>query len=455
MELAGRNVLVVGLGKTGEAAASFLLRRGARVTITEKKTEAELGPAAAGWRERGAALETGGHTLRAFLAADLIVPSPGVPRLPEFQAALDRGVPILSEIELASRFLKGTVIGVTGTNGKSTTTTLIHRILREAGRRARLAGNIGTPLLSFVDRSREADVYVVEVSSFQLEYAHAFHASIAAVLNLSPNHLDWHPTYDRYAAAKKRLVAAQRRGDAAVLNRDDAAVWGWGAELLSDVHGFSRRRPVRRGAFVRDGWIVVRDGPERRVMPVAEVKLPGTHNLENVLAAAAVAHRAGAAPAEIRTATRRFPGLEHRLEPVLTHRGVAFVNDSKATTVAATLKALASFDRPVVLILGGKDKGSDFAPLRRAVRGKVRSVVLVGSAKEKIRKALDGAVPVAEAAAFADVVPLAFGAAERGDVVLLAPACTSWDMFRNFEERGRAFKRAARRLAGGRAGRRS
>jgi UDP-N-acetylmuramoylalanine--D-glutamate ligase len=447
MDLRGKNVLVVGLGRTGEAAAAFLLERGARVTITEIKTAAELGPAASRWAERGARLETGGHSLKTFLAADLIVPSPGVPPVPELRAALAGGVAVLSEVELASRFLQGTVIGLTGTNGKSTTATLVHKILKEAGAPAFLAGNIGTPLLAFVDRSRRSDIYVTEVSSFQLEYAATFRAPIAVVLNLAPNHLDWHPTFDEYLGAKKRIVAGQRPGDAAVLNRDDGRIWGWRAEVSSDVFGFSRRRPVRRGAFVGDGWIVLRDGQERPIMPVAEVKLPGLHNLENVLAAAVAAHLAGATPARIRASVKAFRGLEHRLERVLTLKGVEFVNDSKATTVDAALKALASFDRPIVLILGGKDKGADFAPLRRAVRDKVKKVILVGAAKDKIRKALEGSVPLDEARTFSDVVPRAFAAAGRGDVVLLAPACTSWDMFRNFEERGRAFKRAARRLA--------
>jgi len=454
MDLTGKNVLVVGLGKTGEAAASFLLERGARVTVSEAKTEAELGPVAARWRERGARLELGGHTLPTFLAADLIIPSPGVPRLPEFQAALERRIPVLSEIELAARFLKGTVVALTGTNGKSTTATLVHRILGESGRRVRLAGNIGVPLLSVVDRSRNDDLTVVEVSSFQLEYVETFHASTAAVLNLSPNHLDWHPTFEDYTAAKKKLVASQRPGDAAILNREDQVVWEWREELAADVLGFSRRRLLGRGAFVRDGWVVLRDGAERKVMPVAEIKLPGLHNLENVLAAAAVALRAGATPAQVRKATRSFSGLEHRLERVLTFRGVTFINDSKATTVDASLKALASFDRPLVLILGGKDKGSDFRPLRRALKGRVRKAVLVGAAKDKIRRALGGVVPTEEVETFAEVVPRAFAAARRGDVVLLAPACTSWDMFRNFEERGRTFKRAVRRLAGVRTRRR-
>ena len=448
MNLDGRNVLVVGLARTGEATAAFLLRRGARVTVTESKSRAELGSKAETWVRRGVTLEAGGHTPAAFLEADLIIPSPGVPRLPEIAAARDRGIPVWSEIELASRFLKGSIVGLTGTNGKSTTTTLLHRILKDAGRPAFLAGNIGTPLISFVDRSRDDHLYVTEISSFQLEYIHAFRARLALVLNLSGNHLDWHGTMDDYAAAKAKLVLGQKAGDAAVLNREDARVWAWKEAAVSDVFAFSGKRPVRRGAFVRDGWVVVRDGgDERRILPVSEIKLPGLHNRENVLAAAAAARLLGIAPSRIRASVRGFRGLEHRLEPVATVGGVSFINDSKATTVDATLKALAGFTRPVVLILGGKDKGSDFRPLRKAVRRGVKAVVLVGSAREKIREALAGTVPLIEADTYPEVVRAARAAAAPGDIVLLAPACTSWDMFRNFEERGRVFKREVRRLA--------
>ena len=448
MNLDGRNVLVVGLARTGEATAAFLLRRGARVTVTESKSRAELGSKAETWVRRGVTLEAGGHTPAAFLEADLIIPSPGVPRLPEIAAARDRGIPVWSEIELASRFLKGSIVGLTGTNGKSTTTTLLHRILKDAGRPAFLAGNIGTPLISFVDRSRDDHLYVTEISSFQLEYVHAFRARLALVLNLSGNHLDWHGTMDDYAAAKAKLVLGQKPGDATVLNREDARVWAWKEAAVSDVFAFSGKRPVRRGAFVRDGWVVVRDGgEERRILPVSEIKLPGLHNRENVLAAAAAARILGVAPSRIRASVRGFRGLEHRLEPVATVRGVSFINDSKATTVDATLKALAGFTRPVVLILGGKDKGSDFRPLRKAVRRGVKAVVLVGSAREKIREALAGIVPLLEAETYPEVVRAARAAAAPGDIVLLAPACTSWDMFRDFEERGRVFKREVRRLA--------
>jgi UDP-N-acetylmuramoylalanine--D-glutamate ligase len=448
MDLKGKRALVVGLGRTGEATAAFLLKRGARVVISEKKSAAELGPAASAWTERGALLETGGHDPASFLAADLIIPSPGVPPLPELAAARAKGVAVLSEIEIAYRFLKGRLIGVTGTNGKSTTATLLHKVLKDSGRRAFLAGNIGIPLLSFVDRSRDGDVYVVEISSFQLEYIDLFKVHLAVVLNLSENHLDWHGSPEAYAAAKLKLVAGQDAGGIAVLNRDDPAVWGMRAGAPGEVRAFSRRRTLARGAFLRDGWIVVRDGGERAVLPVSDIRLPGLHNRENVLAAALAASLEGVPARTIRASVRTFRGLEHRLERVLVRGGVEFINDSKATTVDAAIKAIESFDRPIVLILGGKDKGADFSRLRRIVRSRVKSIVLVGAAKEKIRAALDGAVPMAEAGAFSEVVPLAASAAAKGDVVLLAPACTSWDMFRSFEERGRAFKRDVRRLAG-------
>jgi len=448
MDLRHKRVLVVGLGKTGESVADFLLNQGARVKISEKKTAAALSGAAEAWTARGAEIEAGGHRVASFLEADLIVPSPGVPLLPEYAAAQARGVPILSEIELAFRFLKGRIIGITGTNGKSTTATLIHKILKDAGRKAHLAGNIGTPLISFVDRSRDDHVYVTEISSFQLEFIDAFRASVAVFLNVSQNHLDWHVSFEAYFLSKAKLILGQRGGDKAVLNRDDARVWGLKPLAPSDVYGFSRRRALGRGCFLRGDRVVLRDGAkERDLMPVGEIRLPGLHNRENVMAAAMVGALSGVEPRSMRASIREFTGLEHRLEPVLTLRGATFVNDSKATTVDAAIKAIESFDRPIVLILGGKDKGSDFTKLRRLVKARVKKVVLVGAAKDKIRAALHGVVPMDEAGTFADVVPLAFAAASRGDVVLLAPACTSWDMFANFEERGRVFKREVRKLA--------
>ncbi|HOW85089.1 MAG TPA: UDP-N-acetylmuramoyl-L-alanine--D-glutamate ligase [Candidatus Aminicenantes bacterium] len=447
MELRGKNVLIVGFERTGEALARFLAGRGARVRVTEKKPAAAFGPRIGKFAALGVDFETGGHRAESFLAADLIVPSPGVPPIAEIRAARDKGVPVLSEIELAYIFLRGRIVGITGSNGKSTTTTLVHAILRDAGLRARLAGNIGTPLVSFVDRSRDDDIYVTEISSFQLEYTERFTPAVAALLNVSENHIDWHGTFESYFAAKKKLITRLGPEGWAVLNRDDARVWALRPETRAGIRGFSRKRPPARGAGVEDGWVVVRDSATERVLPVAAIRLPGAHNLENVLAAAAIGRLLGAAPASMGRTIRAFRGLEHRLEDVLAVRGVRFVNDSKATTVDATLKALASFDRPVVLILGGRGKGGDFAPLRTAVRRRARSVVLVGEAADQIEKALGGVVPVDRAADYRQVVRTAFARARRGDVVLLAPAATSWDMFRDFEERGRTFKREVRRLA--------
>lgn len=449
MELRERNVLVVGFERTGEAVCRFLLDRGARVRVSEKKPAAALGRRMRPFTERGVIFETGGHRLESFLGADLVVPSPGVPPLPEIRAARERGVPVISEIELAFRFLRGRIVGITGSNGKSTTTTLVHRILRDGGLRSRLAGNIGPPLISFVNGSRDADVYATELSSFQLEYTELFTPAVAAVLNVSENHLDWHGSFESYLGAKKKLLLRQSPNGVAVLNRDDPRVWGLRLETGARVYGFSRKRRPARGAFVDGGWVVVRDGAPARVLPASRVPLPGDHNLENVLAAALIGRLMGVPAASIRRTVLAFRGLEHRLEDVLSVGGVRFVNDSKATTVDATLKALASFDRPVVLILGGRGKGGDFSPLRAAVRRRARAAVLVGEAAGEIEAALGGVVPVVRASDYREAVRRARALAVRGDVVLLAPACTSWDMFRNFEERGRTFKAEVRRLAAG------
>lgn len=447
MELRDRNVLVVGFERTGEALCRFLLDRGARVRVSDKKPAGTFGPKLRAFEERGVAFETGGHRPETFLGADLIVPSPGVPPIAELLAAREKGVPVLSEIELAYLFLRGRIVGITGSNGKSTTTTLVHRILKDSRLRAHLAGNIGPPLISFVDRSRDDDIYVTEISSFQLEYTERFTPAVAALLNISENHIDWHGTFESYFEAKKKLILRLGPEGRAVLNRDDPRVWGLHAQAAAPVYGFSRKRRVARGAFLDDGWIVVRDGAPEKIVAASRIALPGAHNLENVLAAALIGRLLGAPPTAMRRAILAFRGLEHRLEDVLRVRGVRFVNDSKATTVDATIKALASFDRPIVLILGGRGKGGDFSPLRSEVRKRARSVVLVGEAADKIEKALGGVVPVARAANYREVVRTAFAQAERGDVVLLAPACTSWDMFNNFEERGRTFKREVRLLA--------
>jgi UDP-N-acetylmuramoylalanine--D-glutamate ligase len=446
MDIAGKKIVIVGLARTGRAAARFLLERGGLVTVSERKREDELGSAGAELRARGAVLETGGHVLETFLGADFIVPSPGVPDIPELKAARAKGVPILSEVEVAFRFLKGTIVGITGSNGKTTTTTLAALILKRAGLRARPAGNIDIPLIAFAGTSRPSDIYVTELSSFQLQHTELFRARVAAFLNISLNHLDWHPSFEDYFEAKKKLFARQGAGDTAVLNREDARVWALAAGLPSRVLGFSRRRRLRAGCFVEDGWIVLRDGDERRVVRTDRVPLPGGHNIENVMAASLIGHALGAPVEAMRSAVLAFRGIEHRLEPVLRLGRVRFVNDSKATTVDATLKALQSFPGPIVLLLGGKDKGGDFRLLRREIRSRVRTVVLIGDSKDKVRAGIGGAAPAVEAGSMREAVARGFEAARPGDVVLLAPACASFDWFRDYEERGRVFKREVRAL---------
>lgn len=446
MDIAGKKILIVGLGRTGEAVANFLLGRQARVTISEIKTAEELGGKARFWKDLGAAIETGGHSLKSFLEPDLIIPSPGAASLPELKEAKKAGIKVLSEIELAFHFLRGRIVGITGTNGKSTTATLTHKILKEAGLKAYLAGNIGTPLISFAEKSRDDHIYVTEVSSFQLEHIDRFKPDISVFLNISLNHLDWHASFADYYSTKKKLVLSQGKEDTAILNRDDRLVWTLAKEAKAKVFAFSTKKEVRRGCFLKEGWLILSDGKGEKVLRTTEVPLPGLHNQENVMAAALVGRCFSVSPHHMRSSVKSFSGLEHRLEKVLTLRRVDFVNDSKATTVDATIKALQSFNKKIVLILGGRDKGADFTQLRKPVREKVKKVILIGEASEKIKNSLRNTALMEEVSSLREAVSISFASALPGDLVLLAPACTSFDMFKNFEARGRAFKKEVWRL---------
>lgn len=446
MNLRGKRILVVGLGRTGEALTRFLLAQGARLTISDRKEASDLGRKVLFWKKQGIPVETGHHSVKSFTETDLVVLSPGVSSLPELEAARKKGIPIISEIELAFHFLKGTVIGITGSNGKSTTTTLACKILKEAGFKAFLAGNIGTPLISFAAKSRDDHLYVTEISSFQLEHIRDFKVALSVFLNITRTHLDWHPTFDDYYGAKKRLVLCQEDKDMAILNRDDPLVWPLKKETKAGVFSFSRKREVSRGCFLRNGWIILRDKSDKHLIKTSAIPLRGVHNQENVMAAALIGHTLGVSCAQMRKTIKTFEGLEHRLEHVLILKGVTFMNDSKATNVNATFRALESIPQRTVLILGGRDKGDDFTRLRKIVRERVKKVILIGEAAEKIRKALEGAAPMEAAASMKEAVFRGYSAASRDEVVLLAPACTSFDMFTNFEERGRVFKREVRAL---------
>jgi UDP-N-acetylmuramoylalanine--D-glutamate ligase len=447
MELKNKRVLVVGLARTGVATALFCAARGAAVTATESRTEAEIGESIARLRAAGVILELGGHQEKTFLRQDLIVPSPGVPAdAPLLLTARGKGVTIWSEIELAYRFLQGTLIGITGSNGKTTTTSLVEHILKATALPTILAGNIGTPLISCVDGTSKTTVTVVELSSFQLELIDKFRPNISVLLNLTPDHLDRHRTMDSYAAAKARIFENQTEEDAAILNADDPAAVPY-APARPRAYWFSRKQRLAQGAYLNGEEIVFRhDGKEEAVMPRRDVPLVGEHNLENVLAAVAATRLAGADAAAVAKGVRSFAGVEHRLEFVTEIGGVRYYNDSKATNVDATLKALDAFPGRILVILGGKDKGSDYTVLQKPLREKAVLALLIGAAAEKIDKQIAGSVAIERAGTLERAVETASHAARPGDVVLLAPACASFDQFQNYEQRGRVFKDLVRQL---------
>jgi len=436
----GRRVVVVGAARSGIAAAELAARRGARVTLTEARGrfEGEERLTAA-----GVALELGGHQSDTLAGADLIVTSPGVPlEQPIFEAARNRGVEIVGELEFAWRWITGRVIAVTGTKGKSTTTTLIGRMLDAAGGRVLVGGNIGTPLSAQVEQSTPDTVHVVEASSFQLETTASFRPWISVWLNVSDDHLDRHPTLDAYVAAKARIFANQTAGDWAVLNADDPKVVEQGDRTAARRVLFSLAGATTDGFVVDGEWIVRRTGTQvERLIPLGAVELTGRHMLNNVLAAAAATYLAGARPQAMVDALRGFHGLPHVMEPAGQIGGVRFVNDSKATNVEAARRSIESFDRGVVAIVGGRFKGGDIRDLREPLAARGRAAVAIGESASLVREALAGAVPVIAAASMREAVEEGFKAAQPDGVVLLAPACSSFDWFRDYAERGETFKR--------------
>ena len=439
MELAGKKILIVGLGKSGLAAAKFLQARGAQVTANDA---GEVAVAAAELRAQGIEVVTGSHPSELFENADLIVASPGVPlALEPFQKAKALGVPIISEIELAARFLQGRLIGITGSNGKTTTTTLIGEVLKNAGLPTQVGGNIGTPLISLVETAQADGFTVIELSSFQLEAVESLHLFAAVLLNVTPDHLDRYASMDDYAAAKANIFRRQMPEDLAVLNADDGRV----AAMETNAHKvfFSCKRELAEGIFLRGDDVISRaNNTERVLLSRNEIGIRGAHNLENVMATLAIGLVCGASPDSMRETIRNFKGVEHRLEFVAEINGVKFYNDSKATNVDSTIKALEAFDNGVIVILGGKDKGGDYAPLAPLIQARCNHVILLGAAADKIAAAIENTKPLHRAATMQDAVALGAKLAGAGDIVLLAPACASFDMFDNYEHRGRVFKEA-------------
>jgi UDP-N-acetylmuramoylalanine--D-glutamate ligase len=446
MELKNKRVLVVGLGKSGLAAALFLRDRGARVTVSDTRSAAALGDEIPALLEAGIMVESGGHGLLTFRRQDLIVVSPGVPLdTPEVKQAQQFGLTVIGELELASRFLMGEVVAITGSNGKTTTTTLIGKIFEDAGLPTLVGGNIGLPVIELIAESNPETWNVLEVSSFQLETTVEFRPKIALVLNITPDHLDRHKTFERYQGAKAKITENQGPDDFLVLNAEDKATQMLAARTKAQVFWFSAARQIKQGAFVygESVFFLGQDGgkPEP-VLPVVEIPLKGAHNVENVLAAVCAAKLAGVPSESIRRTVKAFRAVEHRLEWVKTVGGVEYYNDSKATNVDATMKAVASFPRGIHLILGGKDKDSDYTLLADLLRERVDAVYTIGSAAEKIERELAGVVKMVQAGTLESAVSSAAASAKAGDVVLLAPACSSFDQFENYEHRGRAFREA-------------
>ena len=448
MDVKGKRVLVVGLGKSGVASAIFLKDRGARVSVSDAKTEDQLRSAIPALLDKGISVETGGHGERTFRDQDLIVVSPGVPTdVPQLEKARAHRIPIIGEVELASRFLKGHIIAITGSNGKTTTTALAGEVIGMGGYEVLVGGNIGTPAISLVPDATSDTYNVLEISSFQLESIQTFHPQIAVILNITPDHLDRHHSFDAYVRAKARIFENQTAEDYAVLNADDPTCVGLAGKTRAHVHWFSRSKKVERGAFLREGRIFSRDEGDQEIMAASGITLKGAHNLENVLAAVCVGRIVGCEPHRIRRAVEEFKAVEHRLEYVTTIQGVEYYNDSKATNVDATIKALESFPGNIHIILGGKDKGSDYSVLKDLLRARAKRVYTIGAAAEKIESQIASAAPVLRAETLETAVKRAAESAAPGDVVLLAPACASFDQFESYEHRGRVFKEAVEALA--------
>jgi UDP-N-acetylmuramoylalanine--D-glutamate ligase len=446
----GKKVLIIGAARSGIAAAKFLQQRGAVVALNDQKALEQWSPDAKALKEIGVGLMAGEVPSWLLDQLDLVVVSPGVPaNIIPIRYAERAGAEVIGEIELASRYLKGKVIAITGSNGKTTTTSLIGELLRDAGFNVQVGGNIGKPLISLVEASKDDSWTVVEVSSFQLETIKQFHPAIAVVLNVTPNHMDRYGSFKDYAAAKHRIFMNQVASDVAVLNADDATVSSWENGLRARVIKFSTKEELERGLFLRGSDLIVRNDGEQRVLRADEMKLRGLHNVENVLAALAAGTSAGARVESMRETVKRFEPVEHRLEFVREINDVKFYNDSKATSVDATLKALEAFSEDpgkVILILGGRGKKAPYAPLSDLIKRKVRKLVLIGEDAETIATELGECASFDRASDMKDAIARSFQAAVPGDVVLLAPACASFDMFDSFEHRGKVFKEEVQRL---------
>jgi UDP-N-acetylmuramoylalanine--D-glutamate ligase len=463
MDIAGKSIVVVGFGITGVAVARFLKNRGAAVIVTDRASASDLGPEVQEFQAMDVCLELGGHRTETFQKADLIVLSPGVPHtIAPVLNARQQGVPVIGEIELAARYIRRPVVAVTGTNGKTTTTELLGDMLKRSGYRVYVGGNIGRPLIDYAGGKQEADVIVAEISSFQLDTIETFRPQVGVLLNITVDHLDRYPDFEAYAASKMRLFENQQADDIAVLNGCDPVVRSLTENIKSRKLFYPEPGPGEAGAHLdhhrltigsektdpRDKQFRIPNGAfgNQISLDLSEIRLTGRHNHENACAAALAALCAGAQPEAIQRSLNRFQGSAHRLEHVSAIDGVDFYNDSKATNVDAVVRAVQCFSRPVVLIMGGLDKGGNFKDLREIVSRHVKKLLVMGRAADLIRRSLAGTVPTITVSSMTEAVRQAHGACAAGDVVLLSPGCASFDMYDNYAQRGNDFKESVARL---------
>lgn len=460
MELKNKNTLVVGLGSSGEAAASFLINRGAKVTVTDMTDDKKLKPVVENLHEKGIRFEMGEHRPESFENADMIVISPGVPHtISPIQRAREKGVPVLGEIELASRFIAEPIVAVTGTNGKTTTTTLIGEMLRESGKEVFVGGNIGVPLIKYPDSANKAEMVVVEVSSFQLDTISRFRPKVSVLLNIAEDHLDRYPDLSAYARSKARIFENQKKEDTAVINGSDPMAKAAASHVQGLKLMYCRDMDAEKSSGLRDAVINdrgIRFKPEVIPAPGAapvpmllerdQTRLPGMHNLENIAAAALAAMAAGGSFEGVKKAVKNFKGLAHRTQYVATINDIEYYDDSKATNPDAVARAVESFDRRIVLILGGRNKDTDFKQMDRFIKERVKSIVALGESREEVHAALSRVVPVQKADSMEEAVDRASRLASPGELVLLSPACSSFDMFQSYAHRGDVFQREVNRL---------
>jgi UDP-N-acetylmuramoylalanine--D-glutamate ligase len=447
LDLNGKKVLVVGMARTGIATAKFLKAKGSLVTTTEVKPKEEMTESVQELRGMDISAEWGGHRTDTFLKQDLIVVSPGVDlNIEPIQKAIHHGMQVMSEIELAYHFVHVPIIAVTGTNGKTTTTLLLGEMLKEDGRKVGVGGNVGEPLILFADGRGRWEVLVVEISSFQLEAIEDFRPRISVLLNITEDHLDRYPSYNDYIMAKIRIFANQNSGDLAVLNRDDPIVMQFREKVKARKVLFSLKEKLDEGAFSNGQTIFLKFGGKEEEYSLAKTSLKGVHNVENMMAALMAARVFGCSKKAVQAVLNEFKGLEHRLEFVREVEGVRFFNDSKGTNVGSVVKSLQSFSDPVILIAGGKDKNGDLSPLEEFIQKRVKRLILIGEAKERMNRELGGLTDTVLAKTMEEAVLLAYQKAKAGEVVLLSPACSSFDMFKDYKERGKVFKEAVKHL---------